>query len=182
MKGHHLLDVRTNVLKWSQQKLADQLGYSRNSISRMELDKQPIEQVAELAIRWLVYRECQIVCPAFDEPEPVQPVQHHVAEPEKQHHVAKTIEELASESIYSDDDLLETLAAMSSDFAEMSSESVLTAHHRFNALFYSLDSYPLDKFVRDFYLTLSPLEWCNQRMLVSAWRKFSGDKDFTIAP
>ncbi len=53
--------IRKAVLGWSQQRLADQLGMARNTITRMESGVMPVELRTELAIRWLMFRECNIV-------------------------------------------------------------------------------------------------------------------------
>ena len=53
--------IRKAVLRWSQQRLADELGMARNTITRMESGVMPVERRTELAVRWLMFRECNIV-------------------------------------------------------------------------------------------------------------------------
>lgn len=60
MNSAQLVHIRANILKYTQQQLADAIHFKKNSIWRMEKDCQPIEKVTELAIRWLVWKECMI--------------------------------------------------------------------------------------------------------------------------
>lgn len=61
MDSTQFTQARTKVLRWSQQRLADELGMARNSVSRMESGVMPVERRTELALRWLMYSECNIV-------------------------------------------------------------------------------------------------------------------------
>jgi transcriptional regulator with XRE-family HTH domain len=61
MDNVQFLHVRTKVLRWSQQRLADELGMARNSVTRMETGVMPIERRTELSMRWLMYSECNVV-------------------------------------------------------------------------------------------------------------------------
>ena len=173
MKSTRLVEIRTRVLKWSQQKLADELGYARNSVSRMELGKQPIELVAELAVYWLMYRECQIVCngfPADDFPGESVEMQHNVAEhpQESQHSVASSV------IIPGDfDSYVKGVSSFSPDFAESGADWQRDAFERFNILYSEVSS---DITIEGFFFWYTGLElrvMLNLRLLRAAWRSSS---------
>jgi transcriptional regulator with XRE-family HTH domain len=173
MKPARLIDIRTNVLKWSQQKLADELGYARNSVSRMELAKQPIERVAELAVYWLMYRECQIVCNGFpddDLPGESIDMQHDVAEPPQslQHNVASGV------IIPGDfDSFVRELSFLSSDFADCDSELKHDAFERFNILYSEVSADATIDYIFFWYAGLELKVILNLRSLRAAWRSRS---------
>lgn len=188
MTGNDVKHVRVTVLKWSQARLASELGMTATSVYRMETGRQKIEKVTELAIRWLVWKESMIECD-FSSPNvlPGQSINQSIHDvctvpgDEPIRHVYKTTNDLSAAPIFSNNELIALLCDLSQDFAELTSEQRNDAIERFNVLFYSLDDYPLATFIDNFYVKLSPLTWLNRRSLVDAWRKFSGNRDFHIS-
>lgn len=183
MKSARLIDIRTNVLKWSQQKLADELGYARNSVSRMELGKQPIERVAELAVYWLMYRECQIVCNGFPDddltPEKsidlqhdvaISPMQHDVAEnpPSLQHDVALVLRSQFIKDI--------SFLSQSEDYSDLTFDQKLEFLQRLDDLILKYFSNPGRLAEAEYdclneYLASTPDVWFNQRKARAFFRQ-----------
>lgn len=190
MNGNDVKHVRVTVLQWSQARLASELGMSSTSVYRMETGRQKIEKVTELAIRWLAWKESMIECdfssPAVLPVESINSSIHDVCdklgkvEDKTIHDVYCSPGELASKSLFSNEELIATLSILSSDFSDMTHDSMFDAVERFYQLYYSLDGVALDRFIEDFYIKQSPIVWLNRRSLVEAWRQFSGDQDFHL--
>lgn len=204
MNSAQLVHIRTNILKYTQQQLADAINFKKNSIWRMEKDRQPIEKVTELAIRWLVWKECMIEWNDSDllsdsvsenvpgissdsRPQDVDKISDIPAHLQFDLSSAYTVAELdilflSKGLMVSNDNLSDALCLASDEFESLNLEMKQDAIERFNALFFNENvSISLTKFVYDFYLNLPLKAWLNRRSLIQAWRDFICDQSFQLA-
>ena len=172
MDSTQFTKARTKVLRWSQQRLADELGMARNSVSRMESGVMPIERRTELALRWLMYSECNIVEQPSSPTHPVsEPVPCNMVEQPKSSHSPGGVTPDSVSSTQLVDMFSDALSSFHIDpdrEPQFRSEMI----ERYNII---VSDFPSLRFDADFlpsYLSFGPKVWLNIRVLRGAVRQY----------